>query len=335
MASTSQDITQSIVLLIVYQKSTITLTVPQSVTLQQLCRDYLFNLTSSTSHPDQVLFKLILKKPSCTISSPGEFDLKQLDQLGLIHQNSPHRILLLTTETSQIHKENQAAQHERRRESVRQEFLQNPVKVRSTVHQKPLTPYRFHQLDLLPNLPFHSRRQELLQNLSRHPSIQSQMTEFKFSVGILGELHPWLDPEILGVNENSGQRIRLRLLTDDLKSVRPFAVVRRVLSHELAHNRYGPHNDDFKILDSAIHKGMLAHDENVKASSHRLGGELGHHYEPPAAELESHCATSGKGARSYVTLPQTLRLSGQGEDRDMDPREAAALAALKRASQSK
>jgi hypothetical protein len=94
---------------------------------------------------------------------------------------------------------------------------------------------------LLPNLPFESRRQELADKLATDPSIIKQMIRFKLEVGSLGELHPWLDPQLLGVNQNAGQSIRLRLLTDDLKSVRPFTMVRRVLSHELAHNVFGPH----------------------------------------------------------------------------------------------
>lgn len=47
-------------------------------------------------------------------------------------------------------------------------------------------------------------------------------------------------PTLLGLNKNAGQEISLRLLTDDLSGTRSYLEVRKVLCHELAHNRVGP-----------------------------------------------------------------------------------------------
>lgn len=53
------------------------------------------------------------------------------------------------------------------------------------------------------------------------------------------ELHPILQPELLGLNTNAGEKVSLRLLTDDLEGTRNYNDVRRVLLHELSHNRFG------------------------------------------------------------------------------------------------
>lgn len=49
-----------------------------------------------------------------------------------------------------------------------------------------------------------------------------------------------LQPTLLGLNRNAGQEICLRLLTDDLTGTRSYLDVRKVLLHELAHNRVSP-----------------------------------------------------------------------------------------------
>ena len=68
------------------------------------------------------------------------------------------------------------------------------------------------------------------------------MAKHKWNVGSLAELYP--DGKVgesavcvMGLNENKGQRIELRIRTDDLKGFRKILSIRKVLFHELAHNR--------------------------------------------------------------------------------------------------
>ncbi|KAI7939190.1 hypothetical protein MJO28_014769 [Puccinia striiformis f. sp. tritici] len=332
-----------ITLNIQHRSSSTILSVSNSTNLQELCHQYLSTLTSTTG---RIMFKLILKNPPRTLISPGEFDQIPIHQLGLTSNDKQYRVLLLTTELSEVQRSEDISQANLKREQAREAALKNPIKIRDTSSRgrtKPEDQFSFGQVALLPNLPFESRRKELIDRLSNHPSIRSQMIKFKLTVGMLGELHPWIDPQLLGVNQNAGQSIRLRLLTDDLKSVRPFSMVRRVLSHELAHNVYGPHDNNFKEFDSKIHKGMLAYDESAKASTYRLGGELGDHYEPETAELDYHCSTSptmhgqdrGNHQPSSSQSVQTLGSVVVDRTPNSNPRLAAAEAAIKRAARKK
>lgn len=94
----------------------------------------------------------------------------------------------------------------------------------------------------------------MLKRLSEDPAVLDVMKRHKFAVGVLTELHPILQPTLLGLNTNAGQKVSLRLLTDDLEGTRNYNEVRRVLLHELSHNRFGDHDDDFKALNSQLNK---------------------------------------------------------------------------------
>ncbi|CAM9409290.1 unnamed protein product [Laminaria digitata] len=52
----------------------------------------------------------------------------------------------------------------------------------------------------------------------------------------------------MGLNQNHGQKILLRLRTDDLKGFRKVLSIRKVLFHELAHNDISEHDDSFYRL---------------------------------------------------------------------------------------
>lgn len=66
------------------------------------------------------------------------------------------------------------------------------------------------------------------------------LPHIRFVVGVLTELHPHWQPTLLGLNKNAGEEVSLRLLTDDLTGTRSYLEVRKVLLHELAHNRVSP-----------------------------------------------------------------------------------------------
>ncbi|GJN89127.1 hypothetical protein Rhopal_002101-T1 [Rhodotorula paludigena] len=122
--------------------------------------------------------------------------------------------------------------------------------------------YRFYELEPFPqSVPQFERRKAMLQRLAQDPAVRDVMRRHKFAVGVLTELHPILQPTLLGLNTNAGEKVSLRLLTNALDGVRSYADVRRVLLHELAHNRFGPHDDSFKELNSQLNKEVAAFEQ--------------------------------------------------------------------------
>ncbi|BGP39787.1 hypothetical protein JCM10450v2_003758 [Rhodotorula kratochvilovae] len=119
--------------------------------------------------------------------------------------------------------------------------------------------YRFHALEPFPErVPQFEKRQAMLRRLAEDPAVRDVMKRHEFAVGMLTELHPLLQPTLLGLNTNAGEKVALRLLTDQLDGLRSYSDVRRVLLHELAHNRFGPHDNDFKELNSLLNREVAS-----------------------------------------------------------------------------
>merc|ERR1719392_102029 len=53
------------------------------------------------------------------------------------------------------------------------------------------------------------------------------------------------DKDMLGYNQNAGEMIVLKLRTDNLKGFRPYHDLINTLIHELTHNVWGPHDQNF------------------------------------------------------------------------------------------
>jgi len=70
------------------------------------------------------------------------------------------------------------------------------------------------------------------------------MHKHHFAVGLLTELAPHEHPELLGLNVNAGEAIKLRLRTNAYDGFRTYKEVRRVLCHELTHNVWGDHDNN-------------------------------------------------------------------------------------------
>ena len=92
----------------------------------------------------------------------------------------------------------------------------------------------------------------LLERLATDPGIQAVMKTRQLVVGTLGEMDPVDDRLmhqtqqqgacLLGYNTNAGQRIDVKLRTDNLKGFRPYSEIAATLIHELSHNWVGEHN---------------------------------------------------------------------------------------------
>lgn len=102
------------------------------------------------------------------------------------------------------------------------------------------TKTRFHALAVHsstpPSHPVHGRIHSYLERLSTDAGVLHVMALHDYTVGMLTELLPHEHPQLLGLNENKGQRISLRIRTDDYEGTRSYLAVRKVLLHELAHN---------------------------------------------------------------------------------------------------
>lgn len=122
-----------------------------------------------------------------------------------------------------------------------------------------------------------SRAQSILESVARDPGVLAVMKERKWFVPVLGELYPdgkvGIDPVcVLGLNENSGQRILLRIRTDDLLGFRKIGIVMQTVWHELAHNMLSDHTGEFYALVSALKRRGDELDW-TKSKGHTLSSE--------------------------------------------------------------
>lgn len=119
--------------------------------------------------------------------------------------------------------------------------------------------YGFGRIETLPMLPDQATAKHLLKTLANDPGVLACMAKHKWNVGCLAELYPegkvgQSDVCVMGLNQNKGQKILLRIRTDDLKGFRKMLSIRKVLFHELAHNVHSEHDDDFFQLMRQIER---------------------------------------------------------------------------------
>ncbi|KAK4056799.1 hypothetical protein OIO90_002048 [Microbotryomycetes sp. JL221] len=134
-------------------------------------------------------------------------------------------------------------------------------RIRTIGDEDDVDKYKFHEIKPFgQDVECFQQRQAMLDRLVKDEAVRHVMQRHKFVVGVLTELHPLLQPTILGLNKNAGQEISLRLLTDDLTGTRSYLDVRKVLLHELSHNRFGPHDDDFKTLNSLLNRQVIEYE---------------------------------------------------------------------------
>jgi len=117
----------------------------------------------------------------------------------------------------------------------------------------------FGRIETLPMLPNETTARTMLEELANDVGIRTCMENRGWTVGCLAELFPegkvGESPVcVMGLNQNRGQKILLRLRTDDLRGFRKPLSVRKVLYHELAHNEIDDHNDDFFRLMREIER---------------------------------------------------------------------------------
>ncbi|KAI0318757.1 WLM domain-containing protein [Amylostereum chailletii] len=182
-------------------------------------------------------------------------------------------------EVGEMHK---AEGEQRRIDQIKRErAARGTVRVSSTGSSASTT-YSFRRLEPLPHLPAPDTALALLKRLSSDPAIVHIMSLHKFTVGLLTELAPHEQPHLLGLNVNAGEAIKLRLRTDEYDGFRTYKEVRRVLCHELTHNVWGDHDDNFKELNSLLNRQVLEYEN----SSYTLGSDSRGDYQPSASTSE-------------------------------------------------
>lgn len=135
-------------------------------------------------------------------------------------------------------------------------------------------------------VPHRFDAEKLLQKLATDPGIIAIMTERRYQVGRLCEMDPQDDKLqkkqqseegggaacTLGYNQNAGQRIFVRLRTDDLRGLREYRGLVNTLVHELVHNEHGPHGDAFFRLYSELKALYLRTHAKLQRQGSIVGG---------------------------------------------------------------
>lgn len=137
-------------------------------------------------------------------------------------------------------------------------------------------PYRFHSIETLHGFEDEDHARSILQSLSNDPGVLAVMKKHRWSVGSLCEMYPEgyvgvSDVCVMGLNENKGSKIYLRLRTDDLKGFRKILSIKKVLYHELAHNEHSEHDDNFYMLMRQIEREVVELDWRQSTRGRVLG----------------------------------------------------------------
>ncbi|KAH7918274.1 WLM-domain-containing protein [Leucogyrophana mollusca] len=207
------------------------------------------------------------------------------------------------------------SEYQRKERILRERALKPHAKLRSTgMSSVASTQYRFHRIEPLQHLPSPDTALSRLTTLSNDPAIRHVMQNHKFSVGVLTELAPHENPELLGLNVNAGQAIKLRLRTDAYDGFRPYLEVRRVLCHELAHNVHGDHDNNFKELNSKLNREVAEFEAAAANGTHYLSDAVQGAYKPSSNE-------------EAEALVHVLGGSGSGSGDSLEDRRRRALEA--------
>ena len=200
-----------------------------------------------------------------------------------------------------------------------------------TANQK--TQYGFGRIEPLPHLPHQDEARRILESLANDPGILACMAKHKWQVGALAELYPEGKVGesaicVMGLNENKGQRIKLRIRTDDLQGFRKPLTIRKVLYHELAHNVHSEHNQDFFVLMRQIERDCQELDwtqgaglttggvEDTAAAfeggTYRLGGSSGSTtMEGPASSMQDRRDRALRAALQRMTAQEEQEIAQQ------------------------
>ncbi|TFY68846.1 hypothetical protein EVJ58_g763 [Rhodofomes roseus] len=202
---------------------------------------------------------------------------------------------------------------QRKERILRERALKAPVKARSTSSPSALSQYTFHHIEPLAHLPEPASARALLTRLANDPAIRHVMQTHHLAVGLLTELAPHEQPHLLGLNVNAGQAIKLRLRTDRYDGFRLYSEVRKVLCHELTHNVWSDHDNNFKEMNSRLNREVAEFERAAAEGTHHLTGS-GDAYQP-TSELEAEAQTYILGG-GQQTLGVSVPIVADDESRE-------------------
>ncbi|KAN0064148.1 hypothetical protein ACQY0O_003315 [Thecaphora frezii] len=248
---------------------------------------------------------------------PIDEDPRTLLELGIPNQGC--RLMVVGTPSKELEEAQAEEDYNRRRNGPRQ---YHPSMLRGTRPRSTATPGAtfspFGNIQphpsTLPESPLHDKITQFLSRLANDPAILHICKLHHFTVGTLTELLPWEHPELLGLNENAGQKIYLRLRTDDAEGLRNYKTTRRVLLHELAHNKVADHPPEFKILNSELNAQVEAFEKRQAQGTHRF--IEGNVYDAEAARA---LLGGGSGPTPGSAVAGGQRLGGGGSANAANP----------------
>ncbi|CAG8524178.1 8473_t:CDS:2 [Diversispora eburnea] len=196
------------------------------------------------------------------------------------------------------------------------EYSINPYKNVKKTEDSSSSKYTFHNIKVIEHFPNSDKARELLMKLRDDRGIRGIMLKHQWSVGILQELSP-AEHTILGYNQNAGQLISIRLRTDDMEGFRLYSTIRRTLLHELSHNVWGEHDENFHRLNRQLNEEVVSLDWTASGGN-QLSKEK---FYNPSEEIGINNNQSFEGG--------TFTLGGDPtRKRNMEMRELLAEAAL-------
>lgn len=240
--------------------------------------DIIYEKTTVTPSYQKIIASGPMKKVFSERDSESEAKEPTLAQLGFTSSNShaPIKLMLVGPpegEVEAIQKEDEKGQKMNKPRQYHPSMLRG-TKPRSTINASSPLANPFHNLrvhQVTPsNAPEYDMIMKRLQKLSTDEAVVHVCKLHGFQVGELTELLPHEHPNLLGLNENMGQRISLRLRTDLYDGLQPYRDTRRVLLHELAHNKINDHPPEFKILNSELNAQVEAYERAQQQGTHRL-----------------------------------------------------------------
>ncbi|KAG1175465.1 hypothetical protein G6F70_004084 [Rhizopus microsporus] len=250
-----------------YQSQTILLEQWDLHSTVQQVKEYLEETTSIPIDAQKLLWKGKILKDN-------NIQLKDLPSVS----PTTNRMLLMGSPQKAIEKVNSMD-----KKLMEQRKIVPMIRMKKQQQPKPVKEmkYTFHKISVIEEFPHPERARKILERLRDDRGIQAIMKARKWSVGELIELTPF-EASILGYNRNAGQLIALRLRTDDLSGFRHYDSIRKVLLHELTHNVWGEHDDNFHALNRQLNKDVVALDWTAHGG-HSLGN--GSYYNPEEEEV--------------------------------------------------
>ncbi|AQZ16993.1 WSS1 (YHR134W) [Zygosaccharomyces parabailii] len=191
----------------------------------------------------------------------------------------------------------------------------------------PVNPH-VQNIAVLQRKPLRDQALGLLKDIAQHVSYL--MKENRFRVGLLVEFYP-RDKRLLGMNMNRGYKIMLRLRSpnDEFQFLPRESIIGTML-HELTHNLHGAHDNRFYAkLDDLMARQWVIEQQGLfdtfLGEGRRLGGTA-------VAARERQVSLKQRRGRARS---RGRKLGGSSSGRNGSPREMAALAADRRARDSR